>query len=173
MGPLVVKEMMPILGHGNYKNHCGFTLIEILLVLLVIGISLGVIVPLVAKSDHDLLVEESSRLAQLFNYASNESVATGKTLSWEMNSHGYRFLEWDPQAEVWKPIIGDSILKARSLPEVLQIGSASTQNQTLNRILFSPSSVHAPFMITLKNQSEQIRLEGNLIGKVTLSNPSQ
>ena len=164
---------MRISGPGISKFARGYTLIEMLLVLLVIGISLRMVIPSLSKTDHDILTEEANRMIQLMNYANNEAVATGQTLAWDETPRGYHFLMLDTRAEVWRPITGNAILRARTFPPGVEVGSFETQTSTTNRVIFSPSSVHAPFVIALKNQAEQILLQGNLLGQVSLSAPRQ
>lgn len=161
---------MPILDRGNCKSSQGFALIELLLVLVLIGIALKMVLPNLAQSNHSALLEEGERLTQLMNYVRTQSITTGKTLAWDAWLNGYRFLEFEPRTDTWLPILDDRILKTRTLPEGITVAYISSQNPMANPIIFRATSVHSPFEIVLKNQQEEIRIKGNLIGYVKLYN---
>ena len=164
---------MQILDRGNCKSSQGFALIELLLVLVLIGISLKMVIPNLAQSNHSALVEEGERLTQLMNYVSTRSMTTGKTLAWNAWLNGYRFLEFEQRTDTWLPILDDRILKTRTLPEGITVAYIYSQNQITNQIIFRATSVHSPFEIVLKNQHEKITIKGNLIGYVKLYNSAQ
>ena len=52
--------------HGTYKRGHGFTLIEMMLVILVFGISLAMVIPNLSKNHDQVLLEEGNRLTALY-----------------------------------------------------------------------------------------------------------
>ena len=82
-----------------YRVH-GFTLLELLVVLVIIGVAAGVVSLSVAPSEERLLASEIDRLGALFRLAQNEARVSGRPLAWEADTNGYRFLAGDaPRGE--------------------------------------------------------------------------
>jgi general secretion pathway protein H len=69
----------------------GFTLIEILVVIAILGVAAAAVALSVSTSDARLLQEETARLGALFRIAQNEARISGRALVWEADREGYRF----------------------------------------------------------------------------------
>ena len=94
-------------------RRAGFTLIEILVVIALLGIAAAVVALSVSGSDSRLLREETARLGALFRIAQDEARITGRTLVWEADVTGYRFRMLDEEgARDWS----DDILRQRAWP---------------------------------------------------------
>lgn len=78
-------------GHSNLLQQ-GFSLLEVLIVLAIIGIVTGTI-GLGIRSSRDArhLHEDAQRLAQLFPMAQAEARRSGSPIAWEYDETGYRF----------------------------------------------------------------------------------
>ena len=167
--------MMRILALGHFRHKLlGFTLLEMMVVLVIIGISLGLVAPHLMKNDNDVLEEESMRLTALMEYASDTAISRGIWLAWSPTSQGYRFLQRDNDKNIWQPIVTDDVLQERELAAGVKL-NASTQQQTAiaaNALLpLSPSGIHAPFQMILTIGEKKRVIQGNLLGKVTILPP--
>jgi general secretion pathway protein H len=92
----------------------GFTLLEILVVVLLIGISVTV-VGLSLERDHDRIAElEARRFLALLEHLRDESYA----ISVDEPGRSYRFLA---AGQGWEPVTGDDLLRTRELPEFLTL----------------------------------------------------
>jgi general secretion pathway protein H len=69
----------------------GFTLVELLVVLVVIGITLGMTTLQLMPDNRAVLREESTRLALLLENAGLEAQASGRTLGWSGEGSNYLF----------------------------------------------------------------------------------
>ena len=121
-GP-VVKGWMATLVIGNLKNNrsnAGFTLVEILVVLVIIGtiLSIGLMSFNLADNDRNLKTE-SRRFMALSEVALDEATMQGREFGIELMSKGYRFVEFDAFAGRWAELPGDDTLRLRGLPEEL------------------------------------------------------
>lgn len=78
-------------GHSNVFQQ-GFSLLEVLIVLAIIGIVTGT-ASLAVRSGSDArrLHEDAQRLAQLFPMAQAEARKSGSPIAWEYDEAGYRF----------------------------------------------------------------------------------
>jgi general secretion pathway protein H len=94
------------------RHEQGFTLLELLVVIVILGIAAGMVSLSAVPSEERLLATESDRLAALFRLAQNEAKVSGRPLTWEADTHGYRFLS----ADAGRQIRPDDPLRARAWP---------------------------------------------------------
>jgi len=74
---------------------CGYTLLELLVVIAVLGIVAGMVSLSVAPTEYRKSKEEVNRLAVLFRLASDEARISGEPISWQADTNGYRFVQSD------------------------------------------------------------------------------
>ncbi len=152
----------------------GFTLLELMVVLVIVGISLGLVTPKLMKNDDDVLKEEATRLVALMEYAADAASSQGHWLAWMPTDAGYRFLQRNEEKNIWQPIITDEVLRERKLPEAVRILAANRQQAAVSvngLIALSPSGIQAPFQIELATGKTRRVIRGNLLGKVEMLNP--
>lgn len=95
----------------------GFTLIEILVVLVIVGILVSIaVLSLGALGDDRDVEREGQRMRSLLQMAGDEAELQGRDFGIEFIQQGYRFVEYDPLFETWAEIAGDEILRPRTLP---------------------------------------------------------
>jgi type II secretion system protein H len=70
----------------------GFTLIEILVVVVILGIMIGVVGPNLVRSDADRARDEADRFSVLMEAARDQAILEGRVLAFQGTSEGYRFL---------------------------------------------------------------------------------
>ena len=100
----------------------GFTLIEVLVVLVVVGILYSIVIlSLNVVGDDRELQREARRMSSLIELAGDEAELQGRDFGIEFMRQGYRFVEYDPLFERWGEIIGDDILRSRQLPEEFEL----------------------------------------------------
>jgi general secretion pathway protein H len=95
----------------------GFTLIEIMVVVFIIGIvSAGVLLSVnLTGRDRDL-EKETDRLLSLVNYAREEAELQTREYGIVVHDDGYQFVAYDTRRGVWREIYEDDILRLRKLP---------------------------------------------------------
>ncbi len=153
----------------------GFTLLEMMVVLLIIGISLGLVTPLFMKNDDDVLKEESVRLVALMEYANDAASSQGHWLAWRPTASGYRFLQLDENKNIWQPITTDDVLRERKLPEGMTIAAANNRQTAVSinsMITLSPSGIQSPFQIELTLAKARRIIRGNILGEAKILNPN-
>jgi general secretion pathway protein H len=93
----------------------GFTLLEVMVVLVLIGIIFSFAVLSVSRNDQDeVMKRETRRLATLIDMANNEAVIRGQELAIHFTRDGYAFLVLQPEG--WKELPDDPLLKPHKLP---------------------------------------------------------
>jgi len=115
---------MPISAPGASRgftppHKCGFTLLELLVVLLIIGLFAGLVATITRPDERALLRLEAERLAQLLDLATVESRLTGRPVAWTADAARYQFWRWREDAG-WIEAQDDA-LRARSLPPGMAI----------------------------------------------------
>jgi general secretion pathway protein H len=104
------------------KSAAGFTLIEVLVIVIIIGIvSAAVLLSFGVLGDDRALQQQARRFASLVDLAADESLMQGRDYGVEFTRSGYRFLEYDPLSAQWQVIIGDEIFRPRQLDEGLDL----------------------------------------------------
>lgn len=104
----------PIQEQATRHDARGFTLVEMLVVVLIMGILVGAVSVKLQPQDGDLLRVEAERLAQLLELAAQEAQITGTAMAWTSDGFRYRFWRQGGDA-VWSEIRNDGVLRARSL----------------------------------------------------------
>src|ERR1700755_2591204 len=98
----------------------GFTLLEIMIVVVIIGIiTAGVLLSVnLTGRDHDL-EKESDRLLALVNYAREEAEVQTREYGVLVHDDSYQFVAYDTRRGLWREIYEDDSLRLRKLPEGL------------------------------------------------------
>jgi general secretion pathway protein H len=98
----------------------GFTLVEILVVVVIIGIvTAGILLSVnITGRDRDL-EKESDRLLALFNYAREQAELQTREYGVMFQDDGYEFLTYDMRRDTWRSVFEDDALRARRLPDGL------------------------------------------------------
>ena len=149
-------------------DGCGFTLIEILLVITIMGLTAGLVTVLVRPDDRGPLQIEAERLAQLLTLAATESRLTGRSLGWTADANGYRFWRLRPDAG-WMEIRDSEVLRARTLPAGMMISGLRVENSPAQgpmRLQFSGYGPTRAFMVGLSFGAERAAVAASPLGEV-------
>ncbi|MBW4053312.1 MAG: type II secretion system minor pseudopilin GspH [Proteobacteria bacterium] len=95
----------------------GFTLLEILVVVLIIGIMTAVMVLSMNFSGHDTeLRTESKRLLALMKYTRDQAELQTRNYGIVFGRHGYEFVVYGVRSGAWRQVFEDEVLRERTLP---------------------------------------------------------
>jgi general secretion pathway protein H len=96
----------------------GFTLLELLVVIVLAGILLSIVTISVAPDERQELAREAQRVGQLFALAADESRIRQQPMYWEADLNGYRFVTLIGGE---RRLVGDDdLLRERTWREPLQ-----------------------------------------------------
>jgi general secretion pathway protein H len=164
---------MPISVPGICRNRgqspiSGFTLLELLVVLLVMGLFAGLVGAIAQPDARTHLRAEAERLAQSLELAAEESRLTGKPVAWTADAAQYRFWRWS-EAAGWSEMQDDS-LRARGLRPGLSISDLRIEALRTEgglRLEFSPHAAQAyDFQMSLG--AERCIVAGSPLGAVSI-----
>ncbi len=146
----------------------GFTLIEMLVVLMIMGLFVGLVSAITRPDDRAVLRVEAERLAQLLDFASTEARLTGKSILWTADESGYRFSRSDDNS-VWSEIRDNEVLRARILPLGMAVSAFSVENmrpQGAMRLEFTPQGSTMAFTVGMSFGAERYSVAGSPVGEV-------
>lgn len=148
----------------------GFTLIEILVVLLIIGVMLASIVVKAFPDERQVLRQEADRLGLLLEQARDQAFISGRSIAWSAQNAGYTFWRLNAQRQ-WEPIVADQTLGARKLPPPMVVSNLFINQVKVppgERLIFSPSGLNPSFVATLALQEQRLRLASDSLGRIQI-----
>lgn len=146
-----------------------FTLIEMLVVVLIIGLSIGLVGAVARPDDRALLRVEAERLAQLLALAGEQANISGKGLAWTADAAGYRF--WQEKNGQWVDFAEDGQLRPRFLPQGMVLSGLQVENRPrqIMRLEFFPHAPSAVFLLAMTLGSQHLRIDGSPLGDVAIA----
>lgn len=141
---------------ANYREG-GFTLLEVLVVVAIIGIVAGAALLTFGDGGLRELRSEGRRLSQVLEWAADEAVFRQTQLGVFVDGDGYRIVEWSPAKQAWlPPRDGEQALAARHwrgrFQHDLQVdGEGVLDDETVGwpDLLFMASGDFVPFQLRL------------------------
>ena len=149
--------------------HGGFTLVEIMVVMVIIGITLGLASLNAMPNPHQDLQKEAQRLTLLLQLARDEAIVRNRLVAFEATPERYRFIVRTETR--WEPIVNDDLLREREfknapLTLLLDPTSAGTLNPL--RITFGSEPVDKPFVLTLASGNDRVAIRADGVGHFTV-----
>ena len=159
------------------QNHRGFTLIEVITVVFIIGVIITFAGLSVGQHSDKTLEEEAKRLHYLIKLASEESVLKSTSLAMEFTKEGYQFVQI--AGDQFVPLEGDKQFRKREFPGEMKIemelyGQAVSfeDPERVPRIYILSSGEVTDFKISLSlEDSPPYTITGNIIGQIQLFPP--
>ena len=155
-----VWPMLRRVRHAQARYVGGFTLLEIMVVVVLIGITVT-LVALSFNRDVDRVAQlEAERFAALLDLVRDESILSGQTFAIEVDEaeRTYRFLRADGK---WVPVTGDSLLRPRTLPEFLNLRLDLPERSAKRaepRVVVQALGDVMPFVLTIIGERSDYRV---------------
>ncbi len=160
----------------------GFTLLEVLLVMTIVGLLAGLAILSIGALDQRRLQAEADRLQIALNQAADASLLKQQTIGWrydeQLNSYHFLLLSLDGdwlQAE-------DNLFKPHPLPanatillEKPDIIEKQKPTQEQPQIVFLSSGEYTPFSLQISSKTSEtgFRLEGDGFNSISYKNEDQ
>ena len=147
----------------------GFTLLELLVVLVIAGILLGMVGLNAMQSERQALQNEAQRVALLLQLARDEAIVRNRPIAFEAEPDRYRFLIRD--GNKWQPLPQDDLLREREFPRspvTLSINPPTAAESNPMRIVFGREPVDKPFVLTFTVGDSSVALRADGIGRFSV-----
>ena len=170
----------------------GFTLVEILVVLVIIAIVISLAVLSIGATGRDSqLDEESRRIAGLIDLLHDRALLEGRDFGLRLEPTAYEFVTYDGAHDLWKPIAQEEEFRRRTLPKGLsfqleldsQVVVIKAIDHNLSgdepppgpQVAIAASGEGTPFRLTLMREGTAARasVEGDSLGKITQVSSNQ
>jgi len=164
--------------HSNKKSlSAGFTLIELIVVILIVGLLITFATISVGTSGDKQLETEAKRFYSLMKLASEEAIMNTQEMALELSKNQYQFLVWSETG--FQALEGDEgglVFRPRELPEYIfinveiedtKIDFEDIESDELPKIGLFSSGELTPFNITFSQEDGAIfQITGDYSGKI-------
>jgi general secretion pathway protein H len=159
------------------RHGRGFTLVEILVVLIVIGLAAGIAYAQLDSDPRQTLQREGRRFAGALEHAALLAQWKNETLGVSASGNGYRF--WrrgsDGDGQRWIALSDDEVLVPRELPSPLSAVARTFAGQAVPNdavLPLVPSGRNEPYVIALASPEWQLLLAADPLNRVALVGPT-
>lgn len=157
-------------GHITYRILArGFTLLELLVVMVIVGITLGMVSFNAMPDRQQVLQNDAQRIALLLQLARDEAIVRNRPIAFEAEAERYRFLLREGNS--WQALAQDDLLREREFkrpPVIFFISPSSPEQTTPLRIVFGREPVDKPFVLTLATGEAHVAIRADGIGHFTV-----
>ncbi|GAA4022193.1 GspH/FimT family pseudopilin [Actimicrobium antarcticum] len=156
-----MRRFDTLIGH----RQRGFTLLELLVVMVIAGVMLGVVSFNAMPSGRQVLENDARRIALLLQLARDEAIVRNTPVAFEADAERYRFLV--RTNSVWNAIEKDDLLRERGFqraPLTLLLDPPPGPGSGPLRIVFGREPVDKPFVLTLATDDARVDIRADGIG---------
>lgn len=137
-------------------NNKGFTLIEILIVIVIIGITLGF--ALMSFGDFGegrRVLTSAEQLVNTLKLGQQQAILETSTLGLRIDNKSYQLLKYQNQ---WVPFSNKGIFKPTQLPKNTLVNLKTSSNPPIGTpaIIINPSGDMTPFVLTMGTANEPV-----------------
>lgn len=144
---------------GSAPNRDGFTLVELLMVVAILGLAAGAVV-LAVPDPRPAVGAEAERFAARLARAREEAVLSNRPVAVEVTPTGYAFAAFDGRA--WSALSDGPFG-----PETWQTGTALAPEEG-RRFVFDPTGVTEPVVLTLARDGKRRTVSVDGAGEVRI-----
>jgi general secretion pathway protein H len=141
-----------------FKSCLGFTLIEMLVVLVIIGISFGFAVLAFGDfGNSKRILFSAEQLVSTLRMAQQRSLLESSTLGVRIDDHGYQILKWGNNSR-WQVIANKGLFKEHAFPEHTLIHLKTNLPSANNdpKIIIDATGAITPFTLSFSTEKEEI-----------------
>lgn len=171
---------VPHLNFARYRGfgQSGFTLIEVMTVVIVIGVIVSFVTLSVDQHSERVVQDEAKRLQALMVIAREHAVLHPLNFALELTRHAYSFAVPGKNPGEWEKIEDDKAFRVRDIPEVIRLSleidgqavSLADDKQPARILFLSTGEVQPAFTLQFKGEEDGVlfSLYGDGVSKLEL-----
>lgn len=168
---------MPTLDLGSCKQHPlvkkhqrGFTLLELLVVLVVLAIATGMIVVQGTPSDGRYLQSEAQRLAQILRIGQQHAMLTSKNIRFSASEEQFQFEAFDGNR--WQSVTDEPTLRPRNWDTEGVEVTLFQAGEEVDFITLEPQADLTQRTLRMLLRNTEIEVASNAAGRFVVSQPT-
>ncbi|MFJ4142604.1 GspH/FimT family pseudopilin [Pseudomonas sp. NPDC089734] len=142
----------------------GFTLIELMVVLVIVGIASAAISLSIKPDPLHLLRKDAESVAQLFRLAQAEARADGRPIVWSADAKGFRFSRKDDNGRSVEHFNTDPQLR----PRLWQSTAMEVRVEPRRPVILNAEWIGQPLLVRLSDGHNNIVVQRNASGQVSV-----
>ncbi|PAS98570.1 MAG: type II secretion system protein GspH [Candidatus Dactylopiibacterium carminicum] len=149
----------------------GFTLMEVLIVLALVGIVAGLVVVRLDDDGQRATRHAAERLSLALEAARDEAIYSGREVAFSSDGDAWQFWRGDAGRRSWQAMADGEMLRPRRLGNNVRIVSqeVSGRNRPLGeRLVFAAYGLSEPFTLLLQGGHTRISIRLDAMGRVSL-----
>jgi type II secretion system protein H len=162
----------------------GFTLVEIMVVVVIVGIALSVAVSNLFVSREERVRQETSRLMVMIERTRDQAAFTGYPIAMRLTGEGVEFLERDPNSieakwrsaddkrmpnQLWRDGVKAELTVSQAAAANNRTNSDADQKKSSAQLVtFLPTGIGAPFSVRVFDADFQRVIDGDALGNVSI-----